>query len=141
MAVKRSKFGGYGNNANYLVALIARDRPDILERMKAGEYSSVRRAAIDAGIIRVPHPDDAQLERLFAAWDKADLESRQLFLGLAREEIEAAERGEYLRQAERRRGVVPYKRKRDGTEIPELEDLIESGMAVTTLAHMLGVTY
>ncbi len=34
----------YGDNAGYLTARIARDRPDILERMKAGEFSSVRRA-------------------------------------------------------------------------------------------------
>ncbi len=30
---------------------IARDRPDILERMKAGEFAYVRQAAIAAGII------------------------------------------------------------------------------------------
>ncbi len=36
----------YGStNADYLSARIARDRPDILERMKAGEFSSVRQAA------------------------------------------------------------------------------------------------
>jgi hypothetical protein len=29
----------HGNNADYLTARIARDRPDILERMKAGERS------------------------------------------------------------------------------------------------------
>jgi hypothetical protein len=32
-----------GNNAEYLTARIARDRPDILERMKAGAFSSVRK--------------------------------------------------------------------------------------------------
>jgi hypothetical protein len=41
-----------GNDADYLTARIARDRPDILERMKAGEYPSVRRAAMDAGIVK-----------------------------------------------------------------------------------------
>jgi hypothetical protein len=35
----------------YLTARIARDRPDILERMKAGEFSSVRQAAKEAGIV------------------------------------------------------------------------------------------
>lgn len=40
-----------GNSPEYLTARIARDRPDILERMKAGEYKSVRSAAIDAGIV------------------------------------------------------------------------------------------
>jgi hypothetical protein len=41
-----------GNSTNYLTARIARDRPDILERMKAGEFKSVRAAAIEAGIAR-----------------------------------------------------------------------------------------
>jgi hypothetical protein len=34
-----------------LTARIARDRPDILERMKAGEFKSVRQAALEAGLI------------------------------------------------------------------------------------------
>jgi hypothetical protein len=38
------------NNADYLTARIARDRPDVLERMKAGEFKSVRAAAVEAGI-------------------------------------------------------------------------------------------
>jgi hypothetical protein len=40
-----------GTSSDYLTARIARDRPDILERMKAGEFRSVRQAAIEAGII------------------------------------------------------------------------------------------
>jgi hypothetical protein len=40
-----------GNSADYFTARIARDRPDILERMKAGEFSSVRQAAKEAGIV------------------------------------------------------------------------------------------
>jgi hypothetical protein len=36
----------------YLVARIARDRPDVLERMKQGEFLSVRQAAIAAGIVK-----------------------------------------------------------------------------------------
>lgn len=34
-----------GTNADYLTARIARDNPDILERMKAGEFKSVRQSA------------------------------------------------------------------------------------------------
>ncbi len=42
----------YGSGrGEYLTARIARDRPDILERMKAGEFSSVRQAAKEAGIV------------------------------------------------------------------------------------------
>lgn len=43
--------GGGGNDPASLSSRIARDRPDILEDMKAGKYRSVRAAAIDAGII------------------------------------------------------------------------------------------
>ena len=52
-------FRGSGN-ADYLTARIARDRPDILERMKAGEFSSVRQAAKEAGIVneRLSVPKD-----------------------------------------------------------------------------------
>ena len=32
------------------------DRPDILERLKAGDYESVRKAAIAAGITKDPTP-------------------------------------------------------------------------------------
>ena len=39
-----------GNDGNYLTRRIARDRPDVLDRMKAGEFKSVRAAAIEAGI-------------------------------------------------------------------------------------------
>ena len=36
---------GAGNSAEYLTRRIARDHPDIFERMKSGEYQSVRAAA------------------------------------------------------------------------------------------------
>jgi hypothetical protein len=39
-----------GNTADYLTARIARDRPDLLERMAAGEFRSVRAAALEAGL-------------------------------------------------------------------------------------------
>jgi hypothetical protein len=43
----------YGStNADYLAARIKRDHPEIAERMKAGEYASVRKAGIDAGIVK-----------------------------------------------------------------------------------------
>lgn len=40
----------YGETADYLTARIARDRPDILERMKAGEFKSVRAAAKEGSV-------------------------------------------------------------------------------------------
>jgi len=62
-------------NADYLTARIARDRPDILERMKAGEFPSVRQAGIAAGIVRVP----TGLDALRRAWGKATDEERATF--------------------------------------------------------------
>jgi hypothetical protein len=40
-----------GNRSVYLVNRIARDRPDVLERMKAGEFETMREAARTAGIL------------------------------------------------------------------------------------------
>jgi len=40
-----------GTSADYLTRRIARDHPEIAERMRNGEYRSVRAAALDAGIV------------------------------------------------------------------------------------------
>lgn len=52
-----------GTRAEYLTARIARDRPDILEQMKAGAFRSVRQAAIAAGIVQPPTPLDQACPR------------------------------------------------------------------------------
>jgi hypothetical protein len=65
-----------GNHADYLTARIARDFPDILERMKAGEFKSVRQAAIEAGIVKVKTP----LEHLKHWWNKANKDERIEFV-------------------------------------------------------------
>ena len=44
-----------GRASDYLTARIARDRPDIWERMRRGEFNSVRAAALEAGI-PLPQP-------------------------------------------------------------------------------------
>jgi hypothetical protein len=38
-----------GETQTYLLRRLARDRPDILERVKSGEFRSARAAAIEAG--------------------------------------------------------------------------------------------
>ena len=52
---------GAGNRRDsaYFLARIARDHPAILARLKAGEFRSIRAAAIAAGILRVPTPDES----------------------------------------------------------------------------------
>ena len=47
----KPKVKGSGGQ-KYLVARIARDRLDVLERMKKGEFLRVRQAAIAAGIVK-----------------------------------------------------------------------------------------
>src|SRR5262244_3649399 len=62
-----------GNRSAYLVARIARDRPDRLERMKAGEFTSVREAAREAGIIK----GVALVNQVVRLWEKPTPEERQ----------------------------------------------------------------
>jgi len=57
--VIRLKGQGYGTNADYLTARIARDCPDILDRMKEGDFPSVRAAATEAGLVKIS-PLDAR---------------------------------------------------------------------------------
>ena len=55
------------------MARIARDRPDILERMQAEEFASVREAARAASIIK----DVSLVEQVVRLWEKATPEERQ----------------------------------------------------------------
>jgi hypothetical protein len=55
------------------VSRIARDRPDLLERMKAGAFTSVREAAREAGIIK----DVSLVTQVVRLWAKATPEERQ----------------------------------------------------------------
>ena len=42
----------YGNDEEYLTGRIQRDAPEVFEKLLAGKYESVRKAAFDAGIIK-----------------------------------------------------------------------------------------
>jgi hypothetical protein len=142
MSSKRRKdqHGGYGNSALYLVRRLKRDAPEVCARLAKGELPSARAAAIEAGIIHVPHADDLQLERLLEAWSRADLESRQLFLALIEEEADAATRGEPVPPPKRRRGPEPYTPIAE-VKISELEAFIDAAGGVSEAARRLGVSY
>jgi hypothetical protein len=64
-----------GNNRNYLAARLKRDHPGIVERVKAGEFKSMRAAAIEAGIVKIKSP----LEQLIHWWKKASAAERETF--------------------------------------------------------------
>jgi hypothetical protein len=69
----------HGNDATYLTSRIARDAPEVLERMKAGEFKSARAAAIEAGIVKPPDIFRA----LCRLWGKATEAERARFLSFA----------------------------------------------------------
>jgi hypothetical protein len=76
-----------GTSSAYLTERMARDTPHILDRLKEGEFKSVRAAAIEAGII-VPKPVD-RLGKIKREWEKLSEEDRGVFLEWAQ-----AQRGE-----------------------------------------------
>ena len=131
--------GGYGNNASYLCARLKRDRPDIAKDLLDGKYKSFRSAAIEAGIITAPpHIEDRSLDKLVSAWRSADLESRQVFLSMFDDEIDAAQNGELL-------NVVPIRRGNNATYKPivviqEIEELLDNGATVGDVAKLIGVS-
>jgi hypothetical protein len=129
----------YGNGAGYLTSRIARDRPDVLERQRAGEFRSVQESARAAGIVPTPNPEDRALLALFKAWDKADLDTRRAFLAIADADIEAAYAGELRPPPPVRRGPGPFEPAKDGT-IPELEALIDGGEPIDAIARRLHVS-
>lgn len=65
-----------GTSAAYLLRRLARLGDDWMERYEAGEFSSVRQAAIAAGIVKVP----TALDRLLKLWAKATPAERKQFL-------------------------------------------------------------
>ena len=139
MAKKSKRFGYYGNSAVYLASRILRDNKQIFNRLEGGELNSVRAAAIEAGIIAAPlHIEDRSLNKLVSAWRSADLESRQIFLSVFDDEIDAAQNGELL-------NVVPVRRGNNTTYkptviIPEIEEQLERGATIGDVANHIGVS-
>jgi len=72
---------GESETTDYLTARIARDHEEIHEKMKAGEYRSVRQAAIDAGII-----EDRTRVSFYA--DDPKRACKNIFKHMVREDIE-----------------------------------------------------
>jgi hypothetical protein len=65
-----------GTCSAYLLRRLSRMDGDWLDRYEAGEFPSVRQAAIAAGIVKVP----TVIDKLRAAWKKATKEERLAFL-------------------------------------------------------------
>lgn len=67
---------GAGTSADYLTARLKRDHDEIFQRLAAGEFASVRQAAIAAGIVKVP----SVLDQLRKLWAKASDADRRTFI-------------------------------------------------------------
>lgn len=67
---------GGGTGAAYLLRRLARLGDDWIERYEAGEFASVRQAAIAAGIVKVP----SVLDKLRKLWAKATEADRRTFM-------------------------------------------------------------
>lgn len=65
-----------GNGSAYFLRRLSRMDGDWLDRYEAGEFPSVRQAAIAAGIVKVP----TVMDRLRSAWKKASPADRLAFM-------------------------------------------------------------
>lgn len=65
-----------GNGSAYLLRRLARIGDDWMDRYEAGEFASVRQAAIAAGIVKVP----SVLDQLRKLWAKASEADRRAFM-------------------------------------------------------------
>jgi hypothetical protein len=79
-------------DADYLAARIARDRPDILARMQAGAFKSVREAAIAAGIVQPRRAIPGDVDGLMRA---------------IAEQLDGGQRAELLRRLAERYAAAP----------------------------------
>jgi hypothetical protein len=67
--------------AEYLLGRLKRDHPEIVARLASGELTSIRRAAIKAGIIKVPSDRDrCPIQRIKMYWKRANPKQRKEFL-------------------------------------------------------------
>lgn len=70
-----------GTGSAYLLRRLARLGDDWMDRYEAGEFTSVRQAAIAAGIVKVP----GVLDQLRKLWAKASEADRRVFLKEAKD--------------------------------------------------------
>jgi hypothetical protein len=67
-----------GNSADYLASRLRRDHPAIADRLAAGEFKSVRAAAIEAGIVKPQAPEAQAARAVERSGDLAALADRLL---------------------------------------------------------------
>ena len=107
--------------------VMARDCPEALDGLESGKYESAAAAARAGGVLPDVHPDDKPLEDLTAAWLKADMETRSIFLAFLEDD-------EFLNAEKPATWHYPSE------EIPELEFLLSILGTVRAVADNIGVS-
>jgi hypothetical protein len=71
-----------GTSAAYLLGRLKRDHPEVLARLQSGELTSVRKAAIDAGIVKATESDRDRcpVKRIKMYWKRATASERKEFI-------------------------------------------------------------
>ncbi len=71
-----------GTSAAYLLGRLKRDHPEVLARLQSGELTSVRKAAIDAGIVKTTDSDRDRcpVKRIKMYWKRATASERKEFI-------------------------------------------------------------
>ena len=78
-----------GTSSDYLLRRLLRDAPEFVSRYEKGEFPSVRAAAIAAGIVKVPTPEEKAVKAFRKAKDQQEV-LRQIL-----EELSADEAAEF----------------------------------------------
>ena len=73
---KTTSFNKQDRGKSYLLRRMARDFPEALDKLEAGEYKSARQAAIACGIVKVKPPLDVAL----TAYNKLSDDEKKAFL-------------------------------------------------------------
>jgi hypothetical protein len=67
----------YGNNTDYLLGKLKRDHPEIVQRLEAGEFRSVRQAALEAGIVKPKYQIEPTVQGVIEFIDRHGLDIQQ----------------------------------------------------------------
>jgi hypothetical protein len=67
----------YGTSSDYLLGKLKRDRPDIVSRLETGEFTSVRQAALEAGIVKPKYQIEPTIKGVIEFIDRHGLDMQE----------------------------------------------------------------
>lgn len=138
-----------GTSQEYLLSRLKRDNPEIVSRIEAGEFKSVRQAALAAGIswnLKRRHLDESQRARVASKLANMNVGAKEgnqfasnnenkcanLHNSFESQQISVAEAAKMLNVSTR---LVSHASKVEKSGIPELNDLVDAKEAKVSIAH------